>query len=238
MPSGSTTRHFARSNLSAAVFCPRIQNRTAQNTYVRSASDGASLSPLTTSSTQSMAASPAQHDLNAPGTSSASLNSEAGVTGGIKQPSTWERVKEWFSGDKYKHKLASMGMAAFLSYGVVSNVTYGAAMTIAWITFVQQKGISPLAAGQWPTFLAFYAGLWAFQNVVRPARFALAMVMAPLYDKLLNWISLKTGQDKKLAFIVVLVCIGILTSSGLFSALYFLGGFPDGIGPFPPNKRF
>jgi hypothetical protein len=57
-----------------------------------------------------MAASPAQHDLNALGTSSASLNSEAGVTGGIKQPSTWERVKEWFSGDKYKHKVDRTGI--------------------------------------------------------------------------------------------------------------------------------
>lgn len=29
---------------------------------------------------------------------------------------------------------------------------------VAWITFVKQKGLSPLQPGQWPAFLAFYAG--------------------------------------------------------------------------------
>ena len=33
-----------------------------------------------------------------------------------------------------------------------------APMQVAWITFVKQKGLSPLQPGQWPVFLAFYAG--------------------------------------------------------------------------------
>ena len=33
-----------------------------------------------------------------------------------------------------------------------------------------QTGLSPLASGQWPAFLAFYAGIWAVQNFARPAR--------------------------------------------------------------------
>ena len=44
------------------------------------------------------------------------------------------------------------------SYGFVSNATYGTGMAVAWIAFVRNYGKSPLAAGQWKAFLAFYAG--------------------------------------------------------------------------------
>jgi hypothetical protein len=40
----------------------------------------------------------------------------------------------------------------------VSNLTYGAGLAVAWIGFVRQMGKSPLMAGQWKAFLAFYAG--------------------------------------------------------------------------------
>ena len=29
---------------------------------------------------------------------------------------------------------------------------------VAWIAFVKRRGVSPLGAGQWQAFLAFYAG--------------------------------------------------------------------------------
>ena len=35
-------------------------------------------------------------------------------------------------------QLASLGAAAVISYGVVSNVTYGTCLTFAWITFLKQ----------------------------------------------------------------------------------------------------
>lgn len=47
--------------------------------------------------------------------------------------------------------------------GFISNVTYGVCLGIAWISFVKATGKSPLAAGQWPAFLGFYAGLWTMQ---------------------------------------------------------------------------
>ena len=37
----------------------------------------------------------------------------------------------------------------------------------AWIAFVRRYGVAPTAAGQWPAFLAFYAGFWAVQNFAR-----------------------------------------------------------------------
>ena len=44
-------------------------------------------------------------------------------------------------------QLAGLGMAAFLSYGVVSNVTYGTCLTLSWITFVKQVGACFLPPG-------------------------------------------------------------------------------------------
>ena len=49
-------------------------------------------------------------------------------------------------------------LGAVASYGAVSNLTYGAGLAVAWIGFVRQMGKSPLMAGQWKAFLAFYAG--------------------------------------------------------------------------------
>ncbi len=44
------------------------------------------------------------------------------------------------------------------SYGAISNVTYGGGLAVAWIAFVRQFNKSPLEAGQWKAFVAFYAG--------------------------------------------------------------------------------
>ena len=36
---------------------------------------------------------------------------------------------------------------------------------MTWVLFVKQRGISPLAAGQWGPYLAFYAGFWTINNL-------------------------------------------------------------------------
>ncbi|GAX85664.1 hypothetical protein CEUSTIGMA_g13079.t1 [Chlamydomonas eustigma] len=124
---GHTARHFAPVHYSATSFSPRIKYLPAHITSIRSASDGSSLFPNSSSSTSPLPSTSSSPQLSTPSTSSSThLNGSNGdaASGGIKQQLTvWERVKEWFSGDKYKEKMASMGMAAFLSYGVVSNVT-------------------------------------------------------------------------------------------------------------------
>ena len=43
----------------------------------------------------------------------------------------WAKVKGFFGGGD-KARLAALGMGAFASYSVVSNVTYGACLAIAW----------------------------------------------------------------------------------------------------------
>lgn len=39
------------------------------------------------------------------------------------------------------------------------------ARSMAWLAFVKLHGVAPTAPGQWPSFLAFYAGAWVSVTV-------------------------------------------------------------------------
>jgi hypothetical protein len=41
-----------------------------------------------------------------------------------------------------------------LSYGWVSNCNMAFILIVSWVTFGKSTGLSPLALGQWPAFLA------------------------------------------------------------------------------------
>ena len=59
-------------------------------------------------------------------------------------------------------KLRKMGMSVLLSYGFVSNMSYSVTVSLAWYIHSKRTGLSPLAPGQWPQFLAVYAGFYVF----------------------------------------------------------------------------
>ncbi|PNH12176.1 hypothetical protein TSOC_000941 [Tetrabaena socialis] len=142
-------------------------------------------------------------------------------------PGVLGRIKRFFLGDKMdKEKLAQLGMGAFASYGFLSNLTYGFCLGISWMAFIKAKGVSPLAAGQWPAFLGFYASLWTVQNFVRPLRFSAAIFLAPFFERLILWIAAGTGLPKQWAFALYLVGFALATCAALFGSLYLLGGFP------------
>jgi len=144
----------------------------------------------------------------------------------------WQKLKHVFLGGKLdKERLKALGMGAFASYGVISNLNYGTCLGVAWLAFVKQYGVAPTAPGQWKVFLAFYAGLWAMQNFARPLRISLALALAPAFDKIINLIAEKTRLDKKWAFGLLILTIGIITSTTLFGTIFLLGGFPQAPGP-------
>ncbi len=62
-------------------------------------------------------------------------------------------------------------------------------------------------------------------------RFALALALAPTFDKVIDGIAKRLNVPKPVGFGLLLVCIAMTTIVSLFSALYFLGGFPNGV-PF------
>mmetsp|Transcript_12062 Transcript_12062/g.17779 ORF Transcript_12062/g.17779 Transcript_12062/m.17779 type:complete len:226 (-) Transcript_12062:165-842(-) len=110
-------------------------------------------------------------------------------------------VAGFFGGAKMdKKKIAELGTSALLSYGFVSNFSYTACTAMAWFTHAKRTGLSPLAPGQWPGFLAVYSGFFIAQNVLRPARFALSVAITPFFDKIVNGISKKFAISKPKAF--------------------------------------
>lgn len=122
----------------------------------------------------------------------------------------------------------ALGMGAMAAYGVISNATYGTCFSIAWLAHVKQTGLTPLAPGQWQGFLAIYAGMWVMQNFARPFRFSLAVALAPVFDKALERIASRLSIKKGWAFGIVLLLIGVCTTSIMGGALWLLGGFPGG----------
>jgi hypothetical protein len=74
------------------------------------------------------------------------------------------------------------------------------------------------------------AAFWAVQNFARPLRISLALALAPAFDKAIDRLGAVLGIEKKWAFGLFILCMGICTSTILFGTLYLLGGFP----PSPP----
>ncbi|KAG2443167.1 hypothetical protein HYH02_009576 [Chlamydomonas schloesseri] len=141
----------------------------------------------------------------------------------------WGRVKRFFTGSKLdKQRLAALGFGAFSAYGVISNINAGILITISWLTVVRTTGLTPLDAGNWPKFLAIYAGLWVGSNFLRPIRLTLALAAAPLFDGAITAVSKRTGLPKVPAFAVMLFFIAIGTTSLLVTTIAALGGFPPG----------
>jgi len=106
----------------------------------------------------------------------------------------------------FRQKLKKMGTQVVLSYGFVSNMSYAIILSLAWYTHSVRTGLSPLAAGQKKGFLAVYSGLYLFNNIIRPARFTLSVVISKYFDRAVKSIEEKFKISKgKATFILVLI---------------------------------
>lgn len=94
-----------------------------------------------------------------------------------------------------RDSIAKLGGYILLSYGFVSNISYITCVIISWIIHGRATGLSPLAKGQWKPFLAIYAGLWAANNVLRPLRFSVSVVIAPFFETIIAFIQVRQGHD-------------------------------------------
>lgn len=92
-----------------------------------------------------------------------------------------------------KENVAKLGLNALLAYGFVSNVSYITCLIISWVMHGKATGLSPRSPGQWKTFLGIYAGLWAANNLLRPLRFSLSILITPLFDKFIDFVVVRTG---------------------------------------------
>ena len=135
-----------------------------------------------------------------------------------KKPSRWQRFvagvaekgPKFVMGDVSREKLQEMGLSVLLSYGWVSNVNMACVLILSWVTFGKTSGLSPLAAGQWPGFLAVYMGFWLACNFLRPFRLAAAAAISPLFDRVLNFFQDKLSIAKPSAVLMTLFLVNIV----------------------------
>ena len=143
---------------------------------------------------------------------------DADETSGMAKVKAW-----WRDAAKIdKKKIASLGSAALLSYGFVSNVFYVTSLMLATYTAVKTTGASPLVNSlSMKTFASSYFGLWMIQNFLRPARFALSVAISPGTDRIVEFFRrYAPNNDKKWAFALTVFCINVV---GTFA--YMFAGF-------------
>jgi hypothetical protein len=80
-------------------------------------------------------------------------------------------------------------------------------------------GLTPVAAGQWPSFLARITGLLALQHLLRPLRFSCAMALTPVVDRMMGMLQRRLGVDKKGSFALMFVLLAAVTLSAFGVAL-------------------
>jgi len=135
-----------------------------------------------------------------------------------------------------KAKLRSLGAAALLSYGWVSNTSYMICLSLAWYVHARRSGLSPLAPGQWPQFLAVYGGFFVVQNVIRPLRFAFSVFMTPVFDRMVAFIMKRTGLSKPKAFGVTVFLVNICGTFTLLFTGVTLASLAAGVPIFPSKS--
>ena len=116
---------------------------------------------------------------------------------------------------------AKLGLNVLLAYGFVSNASYITCVILAWVSHGKAFGLSPLAPGQWKSFLLVYSGFFAANNVLRPLRFSLSLVLSPFFNAVIQWIQDKMKVSKSMATGMVVFMVNIVGSC----AYLFLGLF-------------
>lgn len=139
------------------------------------------------------------------------------------------KVKNIISGNGIDGKsfkrsdIAKLGLNVLLSYGFVSNVSYVTCIISAWIAHGKRTGLSPLVPGQWKSFLAIYVGLWAANNVIRPLRFSLSLVLSPYFERFVLSVQKRGKLSRAAAIASVVFLVNVCGTLSLLFGGLFLG---------------
>mmetsp|Transcript_804 Transcript_804/g.1332 ORF Transcript_804/g.1332 Transcript_804/m.1332 type:complete len:264 (-) Transcript_804:119-910(-) len=152
-------------------------------------------------------------------------------------------IMKWASFDTDQLKM--LGVDAFFTYGVVSNINAGLTVALAWGTFSKASGLSPLAPGQWKAFLATYVGIYAtLGSILRPFRLALAVGCTPVYSKFVQYVRnglpfrlSRPRFNRSLALFVVSGVLNILGTFAIIGLGVWTAGVVTGVPAFPPDWK-
>ena len=132
-----------------------------------------------------------------------------------------------------KKALASLGLNALLAYGFVSNVSYITCLILAWVSHGKLTGISPLAPGQRKQFLAIYGGFWVTNNILRPLRFSLSLVLTPFFNKIIDSVQSKTGFKRPTSTGIVVFLVNVCGTLSYLTLGLFLATRAAGVPLLP-----
>ncbi|KAL9426878.1 hypothetical protein AB3S75_033626 [Citrus x aurantiifolia] len=91
----------------------------------------------------------------------------------------WDKWKA--NSDEMKSKLAKLGLAAVLAYGLFDAVTYTSFFVLAFLGYEKSTGKNPAANLQ--ALFGIVILMWTGNNITRPFRVAGAAALAPFIDK-------------------------------------------------------
>ncbi|KNA18754.1 hypothetical protein SOVF_067860 [Spinacia oleracea] len=106
-------------------------------------------------------------------------------------------------------KLAKLGLAAVLAYGLFDGVTYTSFFVMAFLGYEKSTGNNP--AANIKSLIGIVLLMWAGNNVTRPFRVAGAAALAPVIDQELKKIQ-KALNLPSLVYAFALVA-GIVAAS-------------------------
>mmetsp|Transcript_5430 Transcript_5430/g.8326 ORF Transcript_5430/g.8326 Transcript_5430/m.8326 type:complete len:239 (-) Transcript_5430:249-965(-) len=110
-----------------------------------------------------------------------------------------------------RKRLAKMGLATLLSYGVVQNIKACITMGISWFAFSKRTNLSPLAPHQWKPFLTVYAGFHVATNVIdKPLCIALSIGLGPHLESFVGWIRTRAKVSKSVAVGITAVLFNVV----------------------------
>eukprot|EP00614_Pseudopedinella_elastica_P001336 CAMPEP_0172586134 /NCGR_PEP_ID=MMETSP1068-20121228/5511_1 /TAXON_ID=35684 /ORGANISM="Pseudopedinella elastica, Strain CCMP716" /LENGTH=143 /DNA_ID=CAMNT_0013380833 /DNA_START=329 /DNA_END=760 /DNA_ORIENTATION=+ len=124
-----------------------------------------------------------------------------------------------------KKNMAAAGLSVVLSYGFVSNINSCTMMAWVWAKYVKDTGLSPLMWSKFPPlapkFLAYYGAVYVtIGSALRPFRAALAGVISPFFNKMIDFLMNELKFPKWLAILTLVFTFNIvLTVSWLMLML-------------------
>lgn len=134
-----------------------------------------------------------------------------------------------------RKKLAALGASALCSYGLVSNINYCGTLCASFIIFTKRYNVSPLARGQWKTFLGVYGTLWVGMNFLRPLRVWLALGITPIFDKCVERIRERLNVKKSVALGITIFLVNICGTFSFLGTGLYLSSLYTGVPLFPPK---
>jgi hypothetical protein len=90
-----------------------------------------------------------------------------------------------------------------------------------------------LAPGQWKPFLAINAGFMVFQNIIRPVHVALAVVISPYFDKVVDGFQNRFNFSRKVSVIITALLANLVGTLALMGAGISLAATLAGVPVFP-----